>query len=508
MVRVRPSTGPDSRVDQPYDEFYDADGCVRPVYEQLARTVASLGADELAVRTIERDMAHADRGVTYDHQGVEAVFPFDPIPRILTESAWRHIAAGVRQRVRALEAFLDDVYGAQQILADGVIPRALVLRSTHFRREVHGLRPANGVRVHVSGVDLVRDADGTFLVLEDNLRVPSGVSYALDNRRTTTTRFPELLRGYHVESIDTYPSQLLAALRASAPDGVNDPTVVLLTPGPYNAAYFEHAYLARRMGIPLVQPSDLICSGGRCYLRSTRRSNEVHVIYRRIDDAYLDPVAFDPTSLLGVAGLIVAAREGTVTIANAVGNGVADDKLIGTWVPTMIDYYLGEQPLLGMVPTYRLNDPDEVAWVIANLDRLVVKPTDGAGGKGVVVGTTATDEELTNLAGELRAHPYRFIAQPIIPLSTHHTLDGRALHVDLRPFAINHGDHIWVMPGGLTRTGPAPGVLVVNSSQGGGSKDTWVLRPGNGRVRTSRSVIGLVDQVRADIDTPNPEATQ
>jgi uncharacterized circularly permuted ATP-grasp superfamily protein len=391
---------------------------------------------------------------------------------------WRVVERGVAQRVRALEAFLADVYGPAQVLADGVVPRKLVTTSKHFHRAAFGFDPPNGVRIHVSGVDLVRDEKGRFRVLEDNLRCPSGVSYVIENRRTMARVFPTLFASERVRSVSDYPARLLAALRASAPSWRDDPRVVVLTPGVHSSAYFEHALLARRMGVELVEGRDLVCRGGSVWMRTTEGERQVDVIYRRIDDDFLDPLHFRRDSVIGCAGLLGAVRAGTVAIANAVGNGVADDKLLYTYVPDLIRYYLGEEPVLPNVHTFRLENSDERAAVLDRLDEMVLKPVDASGGYGLVIGPSATRAELDGVRAAVLASPRSWIAQPVVCLSTAPTLVDDGLvprHVDLRPFAVNDGERIWVLPGGLTRVALPQGSLVVNSSQGGGSKDTWVL---------------------------------
>jgi uncharacterized circularly permuted ATP-grasp superfamily protein len=466
----------------PWDEMYGADGEVRPGREGLAGVLEDLGSDELIRRARLRDAHLSAQGITFTLSGRERPLPMDLVPRIVDAAEWQVIETGVAQRIRALEMFLADIYGAGEILRDQVIPRRLVTSSAHFHREAHGVRPANGVRIHVAGVDLVRDDEGTFRVLEDNLRSPSGVSYVLENRRTLSHVVPEIFTGYRLRSVEEYPARLLGALLAAAPLGVADPTVVVLTPGVHNSAHFEHAFLARRMGVELVEGRDLFCRDGVVRMRTTRGSEPVHVIYRRIDDDFLDPVHFRPDSVLGVPGILNAARAGAVTIANGVGNGVADDKAIYPYVPTIVRYYLGEEPLLPNVRTYDLRDPEQRAHVLPRLDRMVVKPVDGSGGYGIVVGSQATDAELATAAANIQAEPRGWIAQPIVNLSTSPTLvEGGSLaprHLDLRPFAVNDGERVWVLPGGLTRVALVEGSLVVNSSQGGGSKDTWVLDHG------------------------------
>jgi uncharacterized circularly permuted ATP-grasp superfamily protein len=462
--------------------MYDAEGAIRPGREGLAAALGDLGPDGLLARARLRDAHLSAQGITFTLSGRERPLPMDLVPRIVDAAEWQVIEAGVSQRIRALEMFLDDIYGAGEILRDAVIPRRLITSSAHFHRQAHGIRPANGVRIHVAGVDLVRDDEGTFRVLEDNLRSPSGVSYVLENRRTLSHVVPELFTGHRLRGVEEYPARLLAALTAAGPRGVAEPTVVVLTPGVHNAAHFEHAFLARRMGVELVEGRDLFCRDGVVRMRTIRGSEPVHVIYRRIDDEFLDPVHFRPDSVLGVPGILGAARAGAVTIANGVGNGVADDKAVYPYVPTIVRYYLGEEPLLPNVPTFDLLDPDQRAEVLPRLDQMVVKPVDGSGGYGIVVGSRATDAELAEAAAAIQADPRGWVAQPIVALSTSPTVvEGGQLaprHLDLRPFAVNDGERVWVLPGGLTRVALNEGSLVVNSSQGGGSKDTWVIDSG------------------------------
>ena len=461
-----------------WDEVIDAAGAVRPSYQHVHEALVQMSEAELRARAETLARTYLTQGVTFDIGGEERPFPIDVAPRVVTEAEWDGVAPGVSQRVRALEAFLADVYGPQRVVADGVIPRRLVTSSKHFHRAAQGIVPPNGVRVHVAGIDLIRDAEGTFRVLEDNVRVPSGVSYVLSNRRAMAQVFPELFATLRIRPVSDYPRRLLAALVAAAPPGVDDPTVVVLTPGVYNSAYFEHSLLARMMGVELVEGRDLFVSGGRVWMRTTDGRRRVDVIYRRVDDEFLDPVSFRADSVLGSPGLMAAARVGTVTIANAVGNGVADDKLVYSYVPDMIRYYLGEEPLLAGVDTWRLEEPAALAEVLDRLHELVIKPVDGSGGKGLVIGPRADKAELDSLRDRLRQDPRGWIAQPVVQLSTVPTLVEQGLrprHVDLRPFAINDGDQVWVLPGGLTRVALPEGQLVVNSSQGGGSKDTWVL---------------------------------
>jgi uncharacterized circularly permuted ATP-grasp superfamily protein len=461
-----------------WDEMFERPGVPRPAYQSLFPTLQPLSGADLRFRADQLARVFTDRGVTFAYGGEERPFPLDLIPRIIDAAEWDLITRAVRQRVTALERFLSDVYGRGEVLTDRVVPRRLVTTSAHFHREAYGINPANGVRVHISGVDLVRDEDGQLRVLEDNLRIPSGVSYVIENRRVMSQTLPTLFVDARVSPVDDYPAQLLHALRAAAPEGVTDPCVVVLTPGVYNAAYFEHALLARLMGVELVEGRDLICSGNRVRMRTTQGERPVHVVYRRVDDEFLDPLHFRPDSVIGCPGIVNAARAGNVTLANAIGNGVADDKLLYTYVPDLIRYYLHEEPVIPNVDTYRLDDPSTVEDVLDNLATLVLKPVDGAGGKGIVIGPHADRSTLDSLRETVRADPRGWIAQRPVALSTSPTLIGDRVaprHIDLRPFAINDGTDVWLLPGGLTRVALPEGALVVNSSQGGGSKDTWVL---------------------------------
>ncbi len=473
-------------LDRAFDEMFGRESppagggekFARAPYSALHETLRLLSNEEFAERCATRDRSFRDQGITFSLSGEERPFPLDLVPRVIAADEWALIERGVAQRVRALEMFLADVYGAGEVFEARIIPRRLVYSSSHFHREAVGVNPPNGVRVHVSGIDLIRDENGTFRVLEDNLRTPSGISYVVENRRAMSQVFPELFASHRVLPVATYPAKLLEALRAAAPGGVDDPTVVVLTPGMYNAAYFEHSFLARQMGVELVEGRDLVCRNNIVRMRTTTGERRVHVIYRRLDDEFLDPVQFRADSALGIAGLLNAARAGEVTIANAVGNGVADDKLVYSYVPDLIRYYLGEEPILPNVHTYRLGEDDVREEVLKRLDQLVLKPVDASGGYGLVIGPQATDEELAKLRDEIIANPREWIAQEVVQLSTSPThADGKfqPRHIDLRPFAVNDGQRVWVVPGGLTRVALPKGSLVVNSSQGGGSKDTWVL---------------------------------
>jgi uncharacterized circularly permuted ATP-grasp superfamily protein len=461
-----------------WDEMFEAPEVPRPAARTLHEALRALSAADFESRCSARDRTFRDRGITFQLSGEERPWPLDLVPRIIPQPEWAVLEAGVVQRVRALEAFLADVYGPGRILADRVVPRRLVTTSVHFHRAAYGVDPPNGVRIHVAGIDVVRASDGRFVVLEDNIRCPSGISYVIENRRMMARIFPELFTSHRVLPVSNYPAHLLEALRAAAPRGVTDPTVAVLTPGVHNAAYFEHTFLARQMGVELVEGRDLVCRNETMYLRTTDGEQRVDVLYRRVDDDFLDPVQFRPDSVLGSPGLLNAARAGKLTIANAVGNGVADDKLAYTYVPDMIRYYLGEEPLLPNVETYRLEDPEQLRHVLDHLDRLVLKPVGGSGGYGIVIGHQATDQQLAEARRALEADPRAWIAQEPVALSTAPTSVGDRLvprHLDLRPFAVNDGERIWVVPGGLTRVALPEGGLVVNSSQGGGSKDTWVV---------------------------------
>jgi uncharacterized circularly permuted ATP-grasp superfamily protein len=461
-----------------WDEMFARPGQPRPQYQSLFSTLQPLSLADLRSRADQLAHLFTDRGVTFAYEGEERPFPLDLIPRILDAVEWDIIVRAVRQRVLALEKFLADIYGRGEVLADGVLPRRLVLSSAHYHRAAAGIEPANGVRIHVSGVDLIRDERGEFRVLEDNIRIPSGVSYVIENRRALSQTLPSLFADAHVHPVDDYPARLLAALRAAAPSGVTNPCVVVLTPGVYNAAYFEHMLLARLMGVELVEGRDLVCSANRVLMRTTHGERPVHVVYRRVEDDFLDPLHFRPDSIIGCPGILNAARAGHVTLANAIGNGVADDKLLCTYVPDLIRYYFNEEPVLSNVETYRLDDADVLAHVLDHLDEFVLKPVDGAGGRGIIIGPHADEETLASLRKAVDADPRGWIAQRPVALSTSPTLVGDRVaprHIDLRPFAVNDGTEISLVPGGLTRVALPEGTLVVNSSQGGGSKDTWVL---------------------------------
>jgi uncharacterized circularly permuted ATP-grasp superfamily protein len=461
-----------------WDELFEAPGVPRPTSGPLYDALQALSSDDFRRRCEASGRAFRDQGITFSLSGEERPFPLDLVPRVISAEEWSCIETGVAQRVRALEAFLTDVYSKQQILRDGVIPTSVVTSSSHFQRQAMGVEPPNGVHVHVAGIDLARGDDGTYYVLEDNVRTPSGISYVIANRRTMARVFPDLFASHRVRPVDSYPARLLEVLRAAGPVGVADPTVVVLTPGVYNSAYFEHTFLARQMGVELVEGRDLVCRHNSVYMRSTDGEQRVDVVYRRVDDDFLDPLQFRPDSVVGSPGILNAARAGNVAIANAVGNGVADDKLVYSYVPDMIVYYLGEEPVLSNVTTYRLNDPDQLSYVLDRIDQLVLKPVDGSGGAGLVIGPKASDEEIATARAAAVAAPRRWIAQEMVQLSTSPTFVDERLrprHIDFRPFAVNDGERVWVVPGGLTRVALDEGNMVVNSSRGGGSKDSWVL---------------------------------
>jgi uncharacterized circularly permuted ATP-grasp superfamily protein len=466
-----------------FDEVYEPDGASRAHARPLVSELVRLGAEHLAAAGHRRDAIFMEQGITFDATGEDGPvrdrpFPLDLVPRILPAEEWSTIKRGLAQRIRALNRFVDDVYHEREIVREGLVPWELVVTRSHFARAVHGIRPPGGVYCHVAGCDLVRDADGTWKVLEDNVRTPSGISYVLENRIAMTRLVPSLFRHYRVRAVDHYPQLLLAALRSVAPAAEGEATVVVWTPGPMNSAYFEHAFLARQMGVELVEASDLVVRDDVVYMRTTRGLERIHAIYRRLDDDFIDPLEFRPDSLLGVPGLVRAYRAGTIALTNAIGTGVADDKAIYHFVPQMIRFYLGEEPILANVPTYLMDDPEQREAALARMDELVFKPTDGSGGKGVFIGQATPADELAGLADVIRAQPAKWIAQELVQLSTVPTADADGVlaprHVDLRPFAI-FGDDIRIVPGGLTRVAMVEGSMIVNSSRGGGSKDTWVL---------------------------------
>jgi uncharacterized circularly permuted ATP-grasp superfamily protein len=468
-------------LDDAFDEMFNRPGEPRPEYRELLKAFLAMPAEELEARKRSADLSFLTEGITFTvygrEEGTERIFPYDLLPRIVTHQEWETISKGLEQRIMALNLFLRDIYHEGKILNDGVVPREIVYTCRHFRREMRGLQVPRNIYIAVTGSDLLRLSTGEFVVLEDNLRVPSGVSYMLTNRRAMKRTLPQLFRKYRVRPIDHYAQMLLSTLRSLAPESRPEPTIVLLTPGSYNSAYFEHTYLARQMGIELVEGRDLLVHDNFVYMRTTAGLRRVDVIYRRVDDDFSDPLAFRPDSILGVAGLLNAYRSGNVTIANAFGTGVADDKAIYAYVPRIIRYYLGEEPLLNNVETFLLSDDVQREHVLANLASMVVKPVGESGGYGMLIGPHSTPEQRTRFRDAINANPRNFIAQPTLTFSRAPCLMGDRIeprHVDLRPYIL-YGDQIHIAPGGLTRVALQKGSLVVNSSQGGGSKDTWVL---------------------------------
>lgn len=464
-----------------WDEMCD-NRTIRLQYSQVFNDFSKLASELLLQKDKLAGDLFMNQGITFtvysDHEGIEKIFPFDIIPRILTGAEWSQIELGIKQRLRALNLFLKDIYSQQNILKDKIIPADLVASCPHYTREVFNIRVPHDLYVHISGIDLIRSQDGTFYILEDNLRTPSGVSYMLENREVTKKIFPGMLSNSRARMINNYPLLLHNILVSLAPQQLSNPTVALLTPGVFNSAYFEHTFLARQMGIPLVEGRDLLVDNHKVYMKTTAGLQQVHVIYRRIDDEYLDPLVFRPDSALGVPGLMSAYRKGNVAIVNAVGNGVADDKAVYAYVPDMIKYYLNEQPVLPNVPTHRLENPEIRQYVFDNIEKMVIKRTNQSGGYGMVMGNTAEEKDIKKIKAAILETPREFIAQPIIKLSTVPCfIDGKLQprHVDLRPYALCGPDGIKVVPGGLTRVALREGSLVVNSSQGGGSKDTWVV---------------------------------
>jgi len=472
----------DPETSQFYDEIFAARGIPRPHYRTLVERFNCLGLEELQVRRQAINLSLLSQGVTFTvysaRDDVESILPFDLIPRIIPADEWRTIERGLTQRITALNAFLHDIYHDQKILRDGVVPTELVLGSRHFRREVIGITPPGGVYIHVTGSDIIRDQAGDYLVLEDNLRSPSGVSYMLENRQEMKRVFPGLFQDYAVRPVEEYPQDLLRVLQQVSPQQSRDPHIALLTPGIFNSAYFEHSFLARQMGIDLTEGRDLVVNDNRVYMRTTRGLQRVDVIYRRVDDEFIDPLAFRQDSILGVSGLVNAYRAGNVALANAIGTGVADDKIIYSFVPKIIRYYLAEEPVLRNLDTYLPVDAKDRGYVLDNLDKLVVKSANESGGYGMLIGPHAAAREREDFARKIVANPRNFIAQPTIALSRHpsflETGEVYGCHVDLRPYVL-YGKQASIVPGALTRVALKRGSLVVNSSQGGGTKDTWVL---------------------------------
>jgi uncharacterized circularly permuted ATP-grasp superfamily protein len=468
-------------LDHAYDEMCTPDGSLRPLYKELMNVITNLPKAELQRLKQSADLSFLTQGITFTvygrEEGTERIFPYDLVPRLVAGTEWKRIETGLAQRIQALNLFLRDIYNDGKILRDGVVPRELVFSCKHFRPQMIGLQVPRNVYIAVVGSDLLRLNNGEFVVLEDNLRVPSGVSYMLTNRRVMKRIFPQLFQSYGVRPIEHYPQHLLSTLRSLAPEGRPEPNIVLLTPGVFNSAYFEHTYLARQMGIELVEGRDLVTHDNVVYMRTTSGLKRVDVIYRRVDDDFSDALAFRSDSVLGCAGLFNAYRAGNVTVANAFGTGLADDKAVYAYVPKIIKYYLGEDPILNNVETYLLSDRKEREHVLENLDKLVVKAVGESGGYGMLIGPQSTAQQRAEFAEHIKANPRNYIAQPTLDFSRAPCLIGDKLeprHVDLRPYIL-YGDRVTIVPGGLTRVALERGSLVVNSSQGGGSKDTWVL---------------------------------
>lgn len=465
-----------------YHEFYGDDFQPREHYQPMWEHIRQAGQSMLHAKAHDAHLTLHTEGVTFTvysdkNEGIERVWPFDILPRIIPPAEWRQLEAGLKQRIRALNLFLKDIYHRQLILKDGVLPPELIYRGKDFRREIMDIDPPHDIYTHISGVDLIRDEQGRYLVLEDNLRTPSGVSYMIENRIVERRILPEFFQRYRVRRVEHYPALLQSALSYMSPRGEDGATIVVLTPGIYNSAYFEHTFLAKEMGVELAEGRDLVCKNDKVYLKTTHGLRQVDVIYRRVDDDFLDPLVFRSDSVLGVAGIINAWREGNVAIVNAPGSGIADDKAVYAYVPQIIRYYLGESPILSNVPTYQMTNPSERAYVLDNLEGMVVKAVAESGGYGMLMGPASTAGQRAEFAKKVTENPRNYIAQPVVQLSRHICyLDGEleSRHLDLRPFII-YGQDIDVVPGGLTRVALTKGSLIVNSSQGGGSKDTWVL---------------------------------
>jgi len=464
-----------------YDEMLDVKGAARPHYGAFDRWLRATLPERLEQKRREAEVLFHRVGITFavygEKEGAERLIPFDIVPRIIPRDEWKMLDAGLRQRVKALNLFLHDVYHGQEILAAGKVPSDLILNNAEYKPVMRGMDVPGGIYSHISGVDIVRAGAGEYYVLEDNLRVPSGVSYMIENRRMMMRLFPELFAMHPVAPVEHYPDRLHDVLRSVAPEGVDEPAVAVLTPGFHNSAYFEHAFLAQQMGVELVEGQDLFVRDDTVYMRTTQGPQRVHVIYRRINDDFLDPTVFNPDSMLGVPGIFAAYEAGRVTLANAIGAGIADDKSVYPYVPEMIRFYLGEEPILYNVQTYKLRDADDLAYALDHLSELVVKEVHGAGGYGMLVGPASTKEQIAEFRERILAEPAKYIAQPTLALSSCPTYVANGLaprHVDFRPYVLS-GKEIHIVPGGLTRVALAEGSLVVNSSQGGGTKDTWVL---------------------------------
>jgi len=467
--------------DEFFDEMFEQPESVRPHYRRLFQRMGALSARQMSERREVADVAFLNQGITFtvysDNQGTERIFPFDMVPRIIPAPEWEHLEAGLIQRITALNLFLHDIYHQQLILRDKVIPRHYIEAAKHFRKEFMGFHVPRNIYVHICGTDLVRDREGTYLVLEDNARCPSGVSYVLENRSTLKRVFPGLFDAVGVRPVEHYSEELLKVLQYIAPHGKPNPTVAVLTPGIYNSAYFEHSFLARQMGVEIVEGRDLVVQNDHVFMRTTKGLQAVDVVYRRIDDDFLDPKVFRPDSMLGVPGIVGAYRAGNISLANSIGTGVADDKVMYYFVPRMIKYYLGQEPILPNVPTYLASEPEDLAYTLEHMPELVVKSANEAGGYGMLIGPHASKAEIAKFRRLVKAEPRNYIAQPTLALSRHPCFvedhfEGR--HIDLRPYIL-YGEKISIIPGGLTRVALRKGSLVVNSSQGGGSKDTWVL---------------------------------
>jgi len=487
MVRhSRSQVGPDTvlndyQTDGFFDELVDQDGKPRPDTEELVNLINRIPVSELVRRQDAIERSLYQMGITFtvynDSEGTEKIMPFDIIPRIISSVLWHHVDAGLKQRIKALNCFLSDVYSEQRIVKEGIIPADLINTSSTFLQECIGLRPFNDVWCHITGTDLVRDDSGAFYVLEDNLRCPSGVSYVLQNRQVMKKNFPQIFQASQVRPVNDYPARLYQMLREMAPPQIEDPNVVVLTPGIYNSAYYEHSFLAQQMGVELVEGRDLVVEDNTVFMKTTDGLQRVDMIYRRVDDTFLDPDVFRKDSVLGVNGLMKAYRSGNVSLANAPGTGIADDKVIYAYVPQMIRFYLNEEQILPNVPTHVCFREDDRRYVLEHMDELVIKAASESGGYGILIGPHATKEERQKFAAQINNNPRNFVAQPTLSLSRAPTMIGESLegrHVDLRPYILCGRDDVWVLPGGLTRVALRKGSLVVNSSQGGGSKDTWV----------------------------------
>ena len=466
-----------------FDELFEAQGKPRLGSKLLINKIESLSAENLITKQKAAEKMLLQMGITFavygSDEGAEKIFPFDIIPRIVDGREWDRIESGLRQRIFALNAFLDDIYNDQKIIKDRIVPEEVIFSSRTYRRECEGFKPPRDIWCHITGTDLVRDRDGTFYVLEDNLRCPSGVSYVLENRQILKRTFPQVFEASNVRPVDDYPNRLLEILDYLVPENVSYPTIGVLTPGSYNSAYFEHSFLARQMGVELLEGQDLAVYDGFVHMQTTKGLQKVDVLYRRIDDDFIDPLMFRPDSLLGVPGIMQVYKSGRLAMANAPGTGVADDKVVYAYIPKIIKYYTGEEPILPNVPTYICSDPKERSYVLENLDKLVVKAANESGGYGMLVGPHASQAERDKFATLIRENPRNYMAQPTLALSRAPTITGDDIegrHVDLRPYIL-YGEDIYVLPGGLTRVALRKGSLVVNSSQGGGSKDTWVVDP-------------------------------